>query len=61
MKKIALKTLIRTGKTSYSIVIPKEMLQDLNIDPVNTQILIYNDGEKIILSKFKGDGKNNGI
>jgi bifunctional DNA-binding transcriptional regulator/antitoxin component of YhaV-PrlF toxin-antitoxin module len=61
MKKISLKTLIKTGKTSYSIVLPKEMLQDLEIDPVNDQILIYNDGEKIILSKFKGSEKNNGI
>ncbi len=57
MKKISLKTLIKTGKTSYSIVIPKEMLQDLKIDPVNDQILIYNDGVKIILSKFKGSEK----
>lgn len=57
MKKLALKTLVKTGRTSFSLVLPKEMLKDLNIDPENDQILIYNDGEKIILSKFKGDEK----
>lgn len=57
MKKLALKNLVKTGRTSFSLVLPKEMLKDLNIDPENDQILIYNDGQKIILSKFKGDEK----
>jgi len=52
MKKLALKNLVKVGKASFSLVLPKNMLTDLGIDPENDQVLIYNDGQQLILKKF---------
>jgi hypothetical protein len=53
---IELKKLIRTGRTSYSLILPRKMLKGLNIDPENDIILLQNDGKRILLSKLEGDG-----
>ncbi len=54
MIKPSLKGLTKIGKTSFGLVLPKKILEKLNIKD-NDVVIIYEKDEQIIIKKYKGE------
>lgn len=53
-KKIYIKRLINFGITSFGLVIPKKIIENLKINKLDI-LQIYQKGQKIIIEKRKDD------